>query len=45
MDAVLELEAEISERRGAAYWLEYRLSAGGKLRVVGKVEALPVSAT
>lgn len=45
MDAVLELEAEISERLGSKYRLECRLSAAGKLCAVGRVEAVPVPAS
>ena len=44
MDAVLELEAEVSDRIKSGYLLECRLSADGKLRAVGRIEALPVSA-
>jgi len=43
MDAVLELEAEVSDRIEQGYLLECRLSADGKLRAVGRVEALQVS--
>jgi len=44
MDAILELEAEIRDRLERGYVLECRLSAAGKLRAVGQVLALPVSA-
>jgi len=42
IDSVLELEAQIAERFDRGYRLECRLSAGGRLCAVGRVEALAV---
>lgn len=44
MDTVLELEAEVCKRLDQGYVLECRLRAAGKIRAVGRVEALPVAA-